>query len=97
MSTSSRRGQCGIPATSRARTVQSNTPDPESPGGVVPLIEDFLWQHTPGETADYHFDQRLDEYQGQKVRIVFRQWFDGYPGDDTQTRIRDLTFTPLNS
>ena len=26
---------------------------------------------------------------------MFRQWFDGYPGDDTQTRIRDLTFTPL--
>jgi hypothetical protein len=65
------------------------------PPGVVPLIEDFLWQYTPGETDDYHFDQRLDEYQGQRVRIVFRQWFDGYPGDDTQTRIRDLTFTPL--
>ncbi len=65
------------------------------PTGVIPLIEWFMWQGTPGETDDYYFDQRLDEYQGQRVRIVFRQWFDGSPGDDTQTRIRDLTVTPL--
>lgn len=68
------------------------------PAGVVPLIETYdeaVWHfdNTLVTSPDHGFVLPLTDWANQHVRVVFRQWNDGY-GDETQSRVRNLSVRP---